>query len=498
MAKTYKFSDGYTVDEGSFYSSYETRQKVAQRLGINYTGTSAQTTSMANKLFGGGSSSSATAKSGSSSASSGATSAYQQSSNVTNAQAEADAYRNKLKDMSNVTNIVDQSTWDAINTKFTVPDAYTEAMNYTNSYLEKLSSGKTSYTDRINALMNDIQNRDKFEYDADNDTLFQQALASAMSSGKTAMQDTIGQASALTGGYGSTYATSAGNQAYNSFIEDAYNNLPEYYQMAMEAYQMEGEEMYKQLAMLSDADATEYQRTYDAWSANFANAQNIYNNAYNLWSDNVSNAFQSAGLQLSEYGQIYDQTYKTYSALAENAQQMYQNEYNQWVDSINNAYKYAELSQRQNEFDQEMAYKNLVLSQNSKTGTSGSGTSTAELKEPTETQMARALEAFNTGGMSSLNQYINSLPDSVDKDRIAEYAGEYGTYDTAENPLPLSQRTFTVIDDGGINWFNGVDNNAKVQDQYGNVYKLSDIKKEDEALALNLSKLEKGKTYSAK
>jgi hypothetical protein len=48
-----------------------------------------------------------------------------------------------------------------------------------------------------------------------------------MNSGKSAMQDTIGQASALTGGYGSTYATSAGNQAYNAFIEDAYNNLPE-------------------------------------------------------------------------------------------------------------------------------------------------------------------------------------------------------------------------------------------------------------------------------
>ena len=40
----------------------------------------------------------------------------------------------------------------------------------------------------------------------------------------------------MTGGYGSTYATTAGNQAYNAFIEDAYDNLPQYYQMAMEAY----------------------------------------------------------------------------------------------------------------------------------------------------------------------------------------------------------------------------------------------------------------------
>ena len=85
--------------------------------------------------------------------------------------------------------------------------------------------------------MTQIQNREDFEYDVDKDPLFQQALASAMNSGKTAMQDTIGQASALTGGYGSTYATSVGNQAYNAYIEDAYNNLPEYYNMALQAYQ---------------------------------------------------------------------------------------------------------------------------------------------------------------------------------------------------------------------------------------------------------------------
>ena len=81
--------------------------------------------------------------------------------------------------------------------------------------------------------MGQIQNRDKFSYDVDNDVLFQQYLASSMASGKTAMQDTMGQASALTGGYGSTYATSAANQQYNAYIQDAYNNLPEYYQMAM-------------------------------------------------------------------------------------------------------------------------------------------------------------------------------------------------------------------------------------------------------------------------
>lgn len=477
MAKVYKFSDGYTVDEGSFYSNNDIRKQVAQRLGINYTGTSAQTSSMANTLFGGttsGATSSASkgavAKSSysgavtsaskgavsnpSSGASSSGAGSYSQSSNVTNAQAEADAYRNKLKEMSNVTNIVDQSTWDAINTKFTEPDAYTQAMNYTNSYLEKLSSGKTSYTDRINALMDEIQNRDKFEYDADTDTLFQQALASAMSSGKTAMQDTIGQASALTGGYGSTYATSAGNQAYNSFIEDAYSNLPEYYQMAMEAYQMEGDEMYKQLSMLNDADATEYQRTYDAWSANFANAQNIYNNAYNLWSDNVDNAIQSAGLQLSEHGQIYDQTYKTYTAVADHAQQMYANEYNQWADAVNNAYRYAELAQRQTEFNQEMAFKKT---QSAKTSGGGGGTpdSNGNLSDDmslSNAEINAVKSAYNgagggVAGHDAVDSYLKGIGKYQETEKFQKLIDSYIGSADAEKGLPVWYQTWTISKD---------------------------------------------------
>ena len=39
----------------------------------------------------------------------------------------------------------------------------------------------------------------------------------------------------------------------------------------------------------------------------------------------------------------------------------------------------------------------------------------------------------------------------------------------------LKDRTWTQVDDGGVNWFWGVDNNAKVKDQYGNVYRLDDL-----------------------
>jgi hypothetical protein len=518
-------------------SSYSARKDLAKSLGItNYSGTAEQNTQMLNMLKSGNASASSNKATGTASAqgspingvSAGTyntmQSSFNASSTVKKAQKEANKYLDKVKEMSNVTDIIDQSTWDAINNPFTSSDAYKEAMDYTNSLLQQLSTGRTSYTDQIKDLMSDIQNREDFEYDVDADPLFQQALSSAMSSGQTAMQDTIGQASALTGGYGSTYATSAGNQAYNAYIQDAYNNLPEYYQMALEAYQMEGEEMYRQLGMLQDADATEYQRTFDSWNANFANAQSMYEKEYGQWQDSVNNAYNSANLQLSEYGQLFEQAYNAYNAVQNNASTLYQQEYQKWAGEVANAFSLASLgnsdywnttnynetvrqfneqmAQRQKEHNAEMGYKYSALAQDqaqfetshSAKVSGGSGSGDSGLKEPSETQMSKALESYNSGGMQALNQYINSLPSTVDKDLIAEYVGSYGTYDTADNPIPLEQRTFTKVKDT-YNYFGGTDNNDVVRDQYGNEFKIKEL---PESLRAQLTSLGIGKTYNQK
>ena len=454
-------------------------------------------------------------------------SSFTASDKVTNAQSEADTYLGNVKELGSVTEIIDQSTWDALNKQWEQPQAITDAWDYTNGLLAQLSSGRTSYTDQIKELMGQIQNREKFSYDVDNDVLFQQYLASSMASGKTAMQDTMGQASALTGGYGSTYATSAANQQYNAYIQDAYNNLPEYYQMAMEAYQMEGDEMYNQLAMLNQADSTEYQRMYNSWQANFDNTQSMYNRAYGEFQDSIGNAYNSANLQLNEHGQIFDQAYKSYMAVADNAQQMYQNEYNSWADQVNNAFKYADLAnsdywntanfnegvrqyntsmaQRQNEFNAEMSYKDRALAQDQNQFLSSQAQDNAQFmaklvsekgtdastensyKQPSESQMKKALEAYNSGGENALYQYVDSLGTDIDMDMIDSYVMQYGQ-------LPLEQRTFTKAKDT-TNWGWGVDKNDIVVDQYGNEYRIDAL---PEGLRKSLTKLKKGESYTAK
>lgn len=163
--------------------------------------------------------------------------------------------------------------------------AYTQAMAYTNSLLDKINSGKTSYSDKINALMSQIEGREKFSYDFNTDPLFQNALQGAMSAGQTAMQDTIGQASALTGGYGSSYATSAANQTYNQFVKGAYDALSDYYALAKNAYDQEGQELYDRLGMYRAADDTEYGRLGNAYNLNLANAESLYGKEYNNYWD---------------------------------------------------------------------------------------------------------------------------------------------------------------------------------------------------------------------
>ena len=270
-------------------------------------------------------------------------STFQESDGTTQQKGKADASLDRLNNLTSQENIVDQETLDRANQQFEVSDEWTQSNEVTQGLFDKVVSGKTSYSDQIADLISQIQNREDFSYDVDTDPLFQQALASAMNSGRSAMQDTIGQASALTGGYGSTYATSAGNQAYNAYIEDAYNNLPEYYQMALEAYQMESEDMYNQLNMLNNADATEYGRMYNAWDASYKNTQDIWNRDFTTWDAGVTQAFNSANLQLGIHGQQVSDASAAYSANMDMYQNMYNNEYQAWSDDIAKTFQIAQM-----------------------------------------------------------------------------------------------------------------------------------------------------------
>ena len=99
--------------------------------------------------------------------------------------------------------------------------------------------------------LNAYLNREDFRYDLDGDALYQQYKDRYMEMGKTAMEDTMGQAAALTGGYGSSYAQNVGHQAYNRYMQQLGDVVPELYQLAYDRYRDKGDRLYK---------------TYQSWS----------------------------------------------------------------------------------------------------------------------------------------------------------------------------------------------------------------------------------------
>ena len=88
-------------------------------------------------------------------------------------------------------------------------------------------------------------NREDFQYDVNADALYRHYKDQYTQLGKRAMQDTMGQASTLTGGYGSSYAQSVGQQAYQSYLSKMDDVIPELYQLAYQKYQDEGNRLYK-------------------------------------------------------------------------------------------------------------------------------------------------------------------------------------------------------------------------------------------------------------
>lgn len=117
------------------------------------------------------------------------------------------------------------------------------------------------------ALMDRILNREDFRYDLNGDALFRQYRDRAVRDGQRAMQDTMGQAAALTGGYGNSYAQSAGQQAYSRQLEGLGDRIPELYALALDQYRQQTQGLQQRYELLAGAERQDYDRYLDALSA---------------------------------------------------------------------------------------------------------------------------------------------------------------------------------------------------------------------------------------
>lgn len=168
--------------------------------------------------------------------------------------------------------------------------AYQEALAALQAAQKNAPTYANSYDGQLKELYEQIVNRDKFQYDINQDALYKQYAEQYANKGKIAMMDTMGQAAALTGGYGSTYGQAVGQQQYDAYLQQLNDVVPELYQQAYQQYQDEGDRLTQQYALLGDLADDEYgkyQDAYNQWLAERSyaqdNADTAYQRGYNQW-----------------------------------------------------------------------------------------------------------------------------------------------------------------------------------------------------------------------
>lgn len=156
----------------------------------------------------------------------------------------------------------------------------TDALDGYNKHLStKPAYGGFAKEDDLQTLLTEILAGKQFNYDINGDALYQQYKDKYIQQGKMAMEDAIGQASAMTGGYGNSYAQSVGQQMYQKEMQNLNDVIPELYQMAYDKHQAEKQELYDQYALLSNEKAMEYEKyrtEMNDWLAERDYLRNVY------------------------------------------------------------------------------------------------------------------------------------------------------------------------------------------------------------------------------
>ena len=192
------------------------------------------------------------------------------------------------------------------------PEVVTQAYDMIQQHMAT-SPGKWSggtWLDTLNDTINKINNREEFSYDLNGDALYQQYKDKFVQQGKMASQDVMGQAAAITGGYGNSYAQGVGQQAYQQSLQNLNDVVPELYQMAYDQYKQEGQDLYDQAALLGQMEDREYGMYRDEVSDYYAELERLTEDA--RYKDE------------SSYGRWSDKTAMDYNIFADKAEMDYQ------------------------------------------------------------------------------------------------------------------------------------------------------------------------------
>lgn len=183
---------------------------------------------------------------------------------------------------------------------YTPSETVTQADSLLQQHLTtKPGEYQSTWQDQLNQIISQIQNREKFTYDLNGDALYQQYKDQHTTQGKLAMMDTMGQAAAMTGGYGNSYAQSVGQQAYQGYLQGLNDKVPELYQLALNQYNQEGQALYDQASLIAGMEDMAYGRHRDSVSDFYTELNRLTEDAryksedeYGKWMDKTNFQYQ--------------------------------------------------------------------------------------------------------------------------------------------------------------------------------------------------------------
>lgn len=323
-------------------SSYAARKKLAAEYGMQgYSGTAAQNTNLLNALRNN------TAQTGNTGTvtpepQTGSSVSPNVTAGTTNTQPD---YKSQLQTLET-----------------SKPASYKESERVTGYYnqmkdleSEKPGAFKSQYEAEIDSILESILNNKEFSYNADdlaNDNLYQMYKDNYMRQGNLAMRDVMGNAASLTGGYGSTYAAFAGQQAYDNYLAQLNNKALEFADRAYDQYLNEQAERYNKLGAVQGLDNTDYNR----------------------YRDEVGDYYTDLNYAAGRYDSEYAKDYGSYRDSIGDYQtdRNYLANMRQWADEF--AFQKAQADQDQANWQAEMDFAREQFNyQKSKAGSGGGG-----------------------------------------------------------------------------------------------------------------------------
>ena len=162
---------------------------------------------------------------------------------------------------------------------------------------------ESQWNTQIADALDKVLNRESFSYDLNEDAFYRYYKNAYDRQGQQAMRDAYGQAAALTGGYGNSYAQTAAQQAYAGSMDQLSEKIPQLYELALERYRMEGDSLRDTLSLLQQQESGSYSRYQDEfsrWQSEQKRLEDGYNDAYSRYESSRDHAYRQERDKISD------------------------------------------------------------------------------------------------------------------------------------------------------------------------------------------------------